>query len=166
MKKLNSRGFTLIELLVVIAIIGILSTIVLASLSTARTKGEDAAIQSTLQSMKVQAELYYSSQTTGNYGIVATQGTAAAPYSADCKSAGSIFMSSGTGGLKALVDGAAARSTAVVCSLGAATVATPGATVWAVQALLKSGSYQCVDSTGNSTTTATTTVSTTDAVCG
>lgn len=165
MKKFN-RGFTLIELLVVIAIIGILSTIVLASLGTARTKGEDSAIQANLSNMRAQAELYYSNQTPNNYGIVATQGTATGSYSADCKSAGSIFMSTATGGLKALVDATAARSASTTCSIGAATVASPGASVWAVQALLKSGGYQCVDSAGNSTTTAASTVSTGDAVCG
>lgn len=56
--RLN-RGFTLIELLVVIAIIGILSSVVLASLNTARGKGADAAVKSNLNNMRAQAELFY-----------------------------------------------------------------------------------------------------------
>lgn len=54
-----SRGFTLIELLVVIAIIGILSSVVLASLTTARIKGMDAARMTDVKSLKTALELYY-----------------------------------------------------------------------------------------------------------
>ncbi len=58
MKKLT-RGFTLIELLVVIAIIGVLASVVLASLNSARSKGEDAAVKSNLANARPQAELFY-----------------------------------------------------------------------------------------------------------
>ena len=58
------KGFTLIELLVVIAIIGILASVVLASLNTARSEGEDARDIANLNNARSQAELFYS--TTGN----------------------------------------------------------------------------------------------------
>ena len=53
------RGFTLIELLVVIAIIGLLSSIVLASLNTAREKARDAKRQGDLHSLQTAIETYY-----------------------------------------------------------------------------------------------------------
>ena len=62
----RNRGFTLIELLVVIAIIGILASVVLASLNSARTKGSDAAIKANLANIRAQAALYY--DTNNTYG--------------------------------------------------------------------------------------------------
>ena len=53
-------GFTLIELLVVVAIISILASIVLVSLGASRNKGGDAAVKTNLNTIKSQAELFYS----------------------------------------------------------------------------------------------------------
>jgi prepilin-type N-terminal cleavage/methylation domain-containing protein len=55
------RGFTLIELLVVIAIIGVLSSVVLSSLNTARAKARDASRAQTISQIQTALELYYDS---------------------------------------------------------------------------------------------------------
>lgn len=50
--KMRKNGFTLIELLVVVAIIGLLSSIVLASLNSARAKAKTARSQADLRSLR------------------------------------------------------------------------------------------------------------------
>lgn len=55
----TKRGFTLIELLVVIAIIGLLASVVIASLSSARAKGRDARRVADLKSIQLANELYF-----------------------------------------------------------------------------------------------------------
>lgn len=72
MKNYNkSLGFTLIELLVVVAIIGVLSSVIIISLSSARNKATDAKIKGQLTSIKVLAEKYYDEN--GEYGAVCTK---------------------------------------------------------------------------------------------
>lgn len=55
----NQKGFTLIELLVVISIIGLLSSVVLAALSSARSKARDAKRRSDLAEYSKAAEMLY-----------------------------------------------------------------------------------------------------------
>jgi len=58
-KQKFSAGFTLIELLVVIAIIGLLATIVMVSLNSARTKARDSRSLGDLRQISNAMALYY-----------------------------------------------------------------------------------------------------------
>jgi type IV pilus assembly protein PilA len=135
MYKNRSQGFTLIELLVVIAIIGILSAVVLASLNTARSKGNDAAVQSDLSTVQIQAEIYFGGVGANTYG------TAGATNA--CNVAGSLFAADATIARAITAADTANGAGAVTCN--------NSATAYAVQAQLLSDTtkYWCVDSGGN-----------------
>lgn len=53
-------GFTLIELLVVVAIVGVLASVILSNLTTARAKGRDARRLSDMKQIQIALELYFS----------------------------------------------------------------------------------------------------------
>ncbi len=129
----RSRGFTLLELLVVIAIIGVLSSIVLASLNTARDKGNDTGVKANLATSVSQAALYYEEH--GNsYGSADNTGGGAS-----CTAANTLFADPT---LSAAVEGANKDNgpRPVVCA------STP--TEFMVAAQTTNGKYWCVDSTG------------------
>lgn len=136
----KARGFTLIELLVVIAIIGILAGIVLASLGSARSGANDAAVKEQMSSMRTQAELFYSSN-SNTYTTVCTTGTnnIAALLTATVNSSAVA-----AGATLGTIDAAGAYNK-VTCSDAAGT--------WVVEAPLGNStsgtpSMWCVDSTG------------------
>lgn len=117
----SNKGFTLIELLVVIAIIGILSSVVLASLNTARDKGSDAAIKANIGGIRAQAELYYDGDGDGSYVNMCTNDpqVSAALAAADENNGEALSVS-----------------------------CTGTSDAWQASAELKSGGQYCVDSLG------------------
>ena len=136
-------GFTLIELLVVIAIIGILSSIVLASLSTARSKAYDSKIQEQLSGLRSAAEIY--SNGNGYASVAGTYGVA------NCYNTTTSGIATSTTLFGDPTSGSAGIINAVGSQTGAVMNCIASSTAYAVEAKLSNGTnYWCVDSTGKS----------------
>lgn len=135
------RAFTLIELLVVVAIIGILTSVVLGSLNTARNKSQDAAVKSNLASARAQAELFHDVNGSSYEGV--------------CDSG------AGVQGVKTIYPAVSAAVFAVggvtvgngPTNLGSGTC-NDEVSGWAAEVALITGGFYCTDNIGNATTSA------------
>lgn len=142
------RGFTLIELLVVIAIIGILSAVVLASLTVARERAADAAVKSNMETVKRQVEIYHTL-------VGAYRRTNAAYYAGNCQTTSSSFrdtLATDPEVMQVSLITEQALNTAAATGRGLkeCRLTANGSAYMAAARLKSSDNLWCVDSTGAS----------------
>ncbi len=163
MKKMNKRGgFTLIELLVVIAIIGILSSVVLVSLNSARSKGKDTHIISSVNQLRTQIESDGSGSSYNN--AFSGAGTASPVLGAATMTAYSTYnqifadlhantavptVASTTRAVNTTPLSTSPELIVVVNNNGTSGTAANPITAYSIHGYLSTGVYFCIDSTGN-----------------
>lgn len=132
------KGFTLIELLIVIAIIGILASVILASLNTARDKGKNSKIKAQLSSARNSAELFFDDNASYNGSV--------GDVSGDCTAANSMFADT--------TSNMADHVNLANYPVGTTLTCYSTATTWAISASLaiadSEGDTWCVDYNGSS----------------
>jgi general secretion pathway protein G len=92
----NNKGFTLIELLVVIAIIGLLSTLAVIALNSARAKSRDSKRVSDIKQLQTALELYYADNNGYPVGQTAAASIGSGTSYLNLSSNGFSSVSSGT----------------------------------------------------------------------
>jgi prepilin-type N-terminal cleavage/methylation domain-containing protein len=147
--NIKSKGFTLIELLVVVAIIGILATVVLSSLGTARDRAKDASIKSILSNMRAQAEMQYDS----DYDDICDPGTKSGDMFIDAYSKSARDLYDGFIGFVCVDEDGRSQASSTdenprYIGAGVAAPADSNGNFWAANLPLSTGDWFCADSSG------------------
>ncbi len=150
MNKKAFTGFTLIELLVVIAIIGILSGLIIVSLSGAQNQAKDARIKAALDQMRPQAEIY--KITYDNYAASAIDTTIASGTACALDAANSFLRASVSPDGDRLCDDIQTQGTGNL--IVRMNNATGSGGKYCVSKVLNVTGSHCIDSSGYSGSTA------------
>lgn len=145
---MNNKAFTLIELLVVIAIIGILSGLIVVSMTGATNSAKDARIKAGMDQLRSAAEVYKSVNDKYSASVIANNALT-------CPGTDASFMDSSpqSDGDKVCQDIQTQSSATNI--LIYANNSTGSSAAWCAMKALLSGGNWCVDYTGRAGTTGT-----------
>jgi prepilin-type N-terminal cleavage/methylation domain-containing protein len=133
----NKKGFTLIELLVVIAIIGILSGMIIVSMSGAQDAAKGSRIKAAMDQFRTAAEIF-----NATVGLGTSYGAAAALTTCDVGTGTGLMRTANE--LKALCDDIQTQGSGAL-------VVVSSPTAWCIQKVLPGtpATTWCVDSAGS-----------------